>query len=68
MFFYKYYINSYLTSYFQKTVQKNFNDKINFNDKKTGGNYMLKNKNIRSLYLGRLISSSGDNLYQVAII
>lgn len=29
---------------------------------------MLKNKNIRSLYLGRLISSSGDNLYQVAII
>ncbi|TDM28436.1 MFS transporter [Macrococcoides caseolyticum] len=29
---------------------------------------MLKNKNIRNLYLGRLISSSGDNLYQVAII
>ncbi|PKE05790.1 hypothetical protein CW676_11450 [Macrococcoides caseolyticum] len=29
---------------------------------------MLKNKNIRNLYLGRLISSSGDNFYQVAII
>lgn len=29
---------------------------------------MLKNRNIRNLLLGRLVSTSGDSLYQVAVI
>lgn len=29
---------------------------------------MLKNKNIRNLLLGRLVSTSGDSLYQAAVI
>lgn len=29
---------------------------------------MLKNRNIRNLLLGRLVSASGDSLYQVAVI
>lgn len=33
-----------------------------------GGGNLLANKNIRHLFLGRLVSTSGDSLYEIAVI
>ena len=43
--------------------------KIYFNDKYyLGGAEMFDNKNSRNLFLGRLVSTSGDSLYEIAVI